>query len=92
MTRPVAHGCHCTWSTAQVSSSEIAWAETVARAAPVMPIFITMMNNQHSTILAVTGITQMAVEYRALPSARMIVEKPVLVMAPRKMIRPYAMA
>jgi hypothetical protein len=51
-----------------------------------------MMNSQHSTRLALTGMTQMAVEYLTLPSARMMVEKPVLVMAPRKMMRPYAMA
>ena len=33
-------------------------------------------------MLVVTGMTQMAVECRALPSARMIFERPVLVMAP----------
>ena len=37
-------------------------------------------------------MTQIAVEYLALPSARMMLEKPVLVSAPRKMIRPYVIA
>ena len=52
--------------------AEIAWPQTVARAAPAAPSCKTMMNSQHSTRFAVTGIIQIAVEYRALPSARMM--------------------
>ncbi|OQA92647.1 MAG: hypothetical protein BWY25_03175 [Chloroflexi bacterium ADurb.Bin222] len=61
---------------------------TVARAAPPTPVRRTMMKSHPSTVLTVTGMTQMAVEKRALPSARMMAEKPVLVSAPMKMMRP----
>ncbi len=65
---------------------DILCASTVPSAAPVSPSLNPAINRISNAILADMGITQMHIAYRLLPSARIRLENPVPVTAPKRMI------
>lgn len=68
------------------------WDITVAAAEPATPQPSARMNTASSTMLRVTGMTQIRREYTFLPSARIMEEKPVEKTLPAKITVKYVFA